>query len=81
VTAEREGKKNVMHKEGLVSRREKLTADTPKHWLYEEDDAIITGENRKYTRKLYGMFGASATTYGAIGENYMFAREFGAKET
>ena len=29
--------------------------------------------------KLYGMFGASATSYGAIGENYILASGFGAK--
>ena len=79
VTQEREGKKYVIHKEGLFSRREKLTADTTNLWLYEEDDAIIVGENRKYPWKLYGMFGASATSYGAIGENYILASGFGAK--
>ena len=76
---EREGKKYVIHKEGLFSRREKLTADTTNLWLYEENDAIIVGENRKYPWKLYGMFGASATSYGAIGENYILASGFGAK--
>lgn len=79
VTQEREGKKYVIHKEGLFSRREKLTADTTNLWLYEEDDAIIVGENRKYPWKLYGMFGASATSYGAIGENYILASGFGAR--
>ena len=34
VTQEREGKKYVIHKEGLFSRREKLTADTTNLWLY-----------------------------------------------
>ena len=72
LTQEREGKKYMIHKEGLFSRREKLTADTTNLWLYEEDDAIIVGENRKYPWKLYGMFGASATYYGAIGENYIY---------
>ena len=56
-----------------------MTADTTNLWLYEEDDAIIVGENRKYPWKLYGMFGASATSYGAIGENYILASGFGAK--
>ena len=79
LTQEREGKKYVIHKEGLFSRREKLTADTTNLWLYEEDDAIIVGENRKYPWKLHGMFGASATSYGAIGENYILASGFGAK--
>ena len=69
----------MIHKEGLFSRREKLTADTTNLWLYEEDDAIIVGENRKYPWKLHGMFGASATSYGAIGENYILASGFGAK--
>ena len=79
LTQEREGKKYVIHKEGLFSRREKLTADTTNLWLYEEDDAIIVGENRKYPWKLHGMFGASATSYGAIGENYILASGLGAK--
>ena len=56
-----------------------MTADTTNLWLYEEDDAIIVGENRKYPWKLHGMFGASATSYGAIGENYILASGFGAK--
>ena len=56
-----------------------MTADTTNLWLYEEDDAIIVGENRKYPWKLHGMFGASATSYGAIGENYILASGLGAK--
>lgn len=63
----------------MFSRKEKLTVDETNLWLYEEDDAIVVGENRKFPWKIYGMFGASATSYGAIGENYILSTGYGSK--
>ncbi|PEM39110.1 FMN-binding glutamate synthase family protein [Bacillus pseudomycoides] len=79
LSEERAAKKYVIHKEGVFSRKEKLTADETNLWLYEEDDAIVVGENRKFPWEIYGMFGASATSYGAIGENYILSTGYGSK--
>ncbi|MDM5189293.1 FMN-binding glutamate synthase family protein [Bacillus sp. DX4.1] len=79
LSIEHPAKKYIIHKEGVFSRREKLTADQTNLWLYEEDDAIVVGPSRKYPWKINGMFGASATSYGAIGENYILSTGNGAK--
>ncbi|OUB17912.1 FMN-binding glutamate synthase family protein [Bacillus thuringiensis serovar yunnanensis] len=76
---EQSGKKYIIHKEGLFSRREKLSADKTNLWLYEDDDAIVIGPNRKYPWKVNGMFGASATSYGSVGENYIISTGYGSK--
>ncbi|MEY8350590.1 FMN-binding glutamate synthase family protein [Bacillus cereus] len=79
LSEERTAKKYVIQKEGLFSRKEKLTEDTTNLWLYNEEDAMVVGENRKFPWRVYGMFGASATSYGAIGENYILSTGYGAK--
>lgn len=79
LSIERPAKKYIIHKEGVFSRREKLTVDQTNLWLYEENDAIVVGPSRKYPWKVNGMFGASATSYGAIGENYILSTGNGAK--
>ncbi|PER89716.1 FMN-binding glutamate synthase family protein [Bacillus cereus] len=79
LSTERSAKKYIIQKEGIFSRKEKLSADKTSLWLYEEDDAIVVGPNRKYPWKVHGMFGASATSYGSVGENYILSTGYGSK--
>ncbi|OIK16498.1 FMN-binding glutamate synthase family protein [Bacillus sp. MUM 116] len=65
--------------EGLFTRREQLENDTASRWLYPTEDAIIVGPNRQVPWKLCGPFGASATSYGSVGENYILATGLGSK--
>lgn len=65
------GKKYVITDEGLFTRREKFIDEQVKPWLLHDDDVIVVGENRKHPWRLKGMFGASATSYGAVGEHYI----------
>lgn len=62
-----DGKKYVIEHENLFSRREELQPDKSKRWLYGEEDAIVVGPDRRHPWRLLGMFGASATSYGAVG--------------
>lgn len=71
-------KKYVIQHEGLFSRKEKIINDETPTWLYDEQDAITVGPKRNHPWKLYGMFGASATSYGSIGENYILSTGYGA---
>ncbi|TBL81375.1 FMN-binding glutamate synthase family protein [Paenibacillus thalictri] len=71
-------KKYQIEREGLFSRTERMIDDTTPRWLYNETDAVIVGKNRRHPWKLQGMFGASATSYGAIGENYILSTGQGA---
>ncbi|BCJ87995.1 FMN-binding glutamate synthase family protein [Effusibacillus dendaii] len=65
--------KYKIDKEGLFTRHEHIEADETVRWLYPEEDAIIIGPERKQPWKLRGMFGASATSYGAVGEHYILS--------
>ncbi|MFC5407091.1 glutamate synthase-related protein [Cohnella soli] len=65
------GKKYVITDEGLFTRKEKVVDEQVRRWLLRDDDAIVVGENRRYPWTLKGMFGASATSFGAVGENYI----------
>lgn len=65
--------KYVIENEGIFTRKEKIIKDLTARWLYSDEDAIIVGRNRKYPWRLEGMFGASATSYGAVGENYILS--------
>ncbi|EOO30216.1 hypothetical protein IIU_05152 [Bacillus cereus VD133] len=47
--------------------------------MYEDDDAVVIGPDRKYPWKVHGMFGASATSYGSVGENYIISTGYGSK--
>ncbi|MDP4086550.1 MAG: FMN-binding glutamate synthase family protein [Bacillota bacterium] len=58
-------------KEGLFTRSERLISDETNKWLYDDADTIVVGEDRKHPWRLKGMFGASATSYGAVGEHYI----------
>jgi glutamate synthase domain-containing protein 2 len=71
-------KKYIIKKEGIFFRKESLQDDITKAWLYDEKDAIVIGPNRENPWKLYGMFGASATSYGAVGEHYILSTGSGA---
>ncbi|BBH23674.1 FMN-binding glutamate synthase family protein [Paenibacillus baekrokdamisoli] len=73
------GKKYQIVKEGLFTRQERMIEDKIKPWLYTDDDAIVIGENRKHPWRLKGMFGASATSYGAVGEHYIQSTGNGAQ--
>jgi glutamate synthase domain-containing protein 2 len=73
-----QSKKYVIEKEGIFTRKERLVEDQTHPWLYSEDDAIIVGPSRKFPWKVNGMFGASATSYGAVGENYILSSGYGA---
>lgn len=73
------GKRYETVKEGLFTRREHLLEDRSNPWLYADDDAIVVGKERKNPWHLQGMFGASATSYGAVGENYILSTGRGAR--
>lgn len=70
-------KKYVIESEGVFTRKEKLIDDETPAWLYPEEDVTIVGPNRKLPWKLSGMFGASATSYGSVGENYILSTGYG----
>jgi len=72
-----DGKKYVIERENLFSRREELQPDKSKRWLYGEEDAIVVGPDRRHPWRLLGMFGASATSYGAVGEHYILSTGHG----
>ncbi len=58
-------------KETLFTRHERMVADKARKWLYTDEDAIVVGPQRRHPWRLQGMFGASATSYGAVGEHYI----------
>lgn len=65
--------------EGLFTRRESLEEDKITRWLYQQEDAIVVGAERKKPWLLRGPFGASATSYGAVGENYILSTGYGSR--
>ncbi|SHE76680.1 Glutamate synthase domain-containing protein 2 [Seinonella peptonophila] len=71
-------KKYVIKEEGIFSRKEKMIDDQTSKWLYSDEDAIIIGPDRQHPWEVKGMFGASATSYGSIGENYILSTGHGA---
>jgi glutamate synthase domain-containing protein 2 len=73
------GKKYQVLKEGLFTRKERMVDEGVKNWLYPDDDAIVVGENRRHPWRLKGMFGASATSFGAVGEHYIQSTGNGAR--
>ncbi|WP_236588201.1 FMN-binding glutamate synthase family protein [Tumebacillus amylolyticus] len=73
-----QAKKYVIHKEGIFSRKEKMITDESPKWLYDDSDTLIVGGDRSHPWHLSGMFGASATSYGAVGENYILSTGHGA---
>ncbi|WEK54408.1 MAG: FMN-binding glutamate synthase family protein [Candidatus Cohnella colombiensis] len=73
------GKKYVIIDEGVFTRREKFVDEQVKPWLLTEDDAVIVGEHRQIPWRIRGMFGASATSFGAVGEHYIQSTGSGAR--
>ncbi|KEO82587.1 FMN-binding glutamate synthase family protein [Tumebacillus flagellatus] len=73
-----QAKKYVIHKEGIFSRKENLITDESPKWLYDDADTLLIGADRQTPWRLSGMFGASATSYGAVGENYILSTGHGA---
>ncbi|QSO49781.1 FMN-binding glutamate synthase family protein [Alicyclobacillus mengziensis] len=71
-------KKYEIDHEGLFTREEHMADVKVSRWLYDDDDTIVVGPERKQPWKLRGMFGASATSYGAIGEHYILSTGQGA---
>lgn len=71
-------KKYVIENEGIFKRKEHMVDDTTDRWMYDDHDAIVVGPNRKQPWVLNGMFGASATSYGSVGENYILSTGKGA---
>lgn len=74
-----EAMKYKIDHEGLFFRREHLAADQVSRWLFAEEDVIIVGEERREPWELLGPFGASATSYGSVGENYILSTGKGCK--
>ncbi|KQL49518.1 glutamate synthase [Brevibacillus choshinensis] len=72
------GKKYVITDEGLFTRREIFIEEQVKPWLLHDEDVIVVGENRRHPWRIKGMFGASATSFGAVGENYIQSTGSGA---
>lgn len=73
-----DAKKYKIEKEGVFTRKEKMIDDQTYTWEYPEEDYTVVGPERKNPWKLSGMFGASATSYGSIGENYILSTGYGA---
>ena len=71
-------KYEIVH-EGLFTRKERMKEGEVKNWLYLDDDAVIVGEGCRNPWHLKGMFGASATSYGAVGEHYIQSTGSGAR--
>jgi glutamate synthase domain-containing protein 2 len=65
--------------EGLFTRKEHLEEDEVTRWLYHEEDTIVVGPERNSPWLLSGPFGASATSYGAVGEHYILSTGKGSK--
>lgn len=72
------GKKYVITDEGVFTRQEKFIDEKVRPWLLHDEDALIVGENREQPWTLKGLFGASATSFGAVGENYIQSTGSGA---
>ncbi len=66
-------KKYAIHKEGLFSRNEALLDDQSEKWLLNDEDALVVGRERPHPWTLKGLFGVSATSYGAVGEHYILS--------
>lgn len=73
------GRKYKIAKEGLFTRQEQMIEDETKPWLYAEEDVVVVGERRAQPWRLKGMFGASATSYGSVGEHYIQSTGNGAR--
>ncbi|WP_370670834.1 glutamate synthase-related protein [Alicyclobacillus acidiphilus] len=73
------GKTYEVVKEGLFTRREHIRSADTSRWLYTDDDAIVVGADRANPWRIKGMFGASATSYGAVGEHYIRSTGNGAR--
>ncbi|MEH7333245.1 FMN-binding glutamate synthase family protein [Neobacillus drentensis] len=65
--------------EGLFTRREHLEEDEITRWLFHEEDTIVVGPERREPWRLRGPFGASATSYGSVGEHYILSTGHGSK--
>ena len=70
-------KKYAIRKEGLFSRKEDLVNDESSKWLLSDEDALVIGQARPHPWVLRGLFGVSATSYGAVGEHYILSTGFG----
>jgi len=70
-------RKYEIRKETLFRREEALVPDKTTKWLLADDDAIIVGPVRDHPWHLRGFFGASATSYGAVGEHYILSTGMG----
>lgn len=73
-----EGHRYQIVREGLFTRHEKVNHEQVKKWLLQVQDSIVIGEHLKHPWVLRGMFGASATSYGSVGENYILSTGTGA---
>jgi len=73
-----DGRKYEIVKEGLFTRMEHVVKSPTEKWLYPEEDAVVVGDRRRHPWRLRGMFGASATSYGAVGEHYILSTGHGA---
>ncbi|RNB87515.1 FMN-binding glutamate synthase family protein [Brevibacillus fluminis] len=74
-----DAKKFIIEHEGIFSRKEKVVADQTPRWLYPDEDALVVGRTQREPWKVNGMFGASATSYGSVGENYILSTGGGAQ--
>lgn len=74
-----EGRKYRVTHEGIFTRHEEVEPGMTPRFLYPEEDEIVVGESREHPWHLRGMFGASATSYGAVGEHYILSTGNGAK--
>ncbi|KXH80659.1 FMN-binding glutamate synthase family protein [Sporosarcina sp. HYO08] len=72
-------KKYKIENEGIVTRRERFIDDQTSRWLYRNEDVIVVGRERQTPWYLEGPFGASATSYGSVGEHYILSTGNGSR--
>ncbi len=72
-------KKYQILSEGVFTRRERMITEEIEKWLFDDQDVVVVGTDREHPWRLKGMFGASATSYGSVGEHYILSTGNGAR--
>lgn len=73
-----EARRYKVDREGLFTRHEHIEKLDVTRWMYAQEDEIVLGPKRAQPWHMRGMFGASATSYGAVGEHYILSTGAGA---
>jgi len=70
-------RKYQIRREGLLTREESLVADVTQRFLLTDEEALVVGPERSVPWRLLGQFGASASSYGSVGEHYILSTGMG----